>query len=769
MSKESFDERDISKRLRSIEEHSAERSDNKAEIRLRVSEHFDELRRARTQSTIDSQHAQFDTVVGRLPNPPQPDVEGRSARLLVAAAVLFTILIAGSLWALGIGGAGDRETLQTLDTVSGADRSALPSPDDGDAAATTETAESVGEPFLSVALPVGTHALPSLGGVRFELAQASRAAVSDGCVVIFDPGYSGFAETPPFVLFGQAGYTAIEGSQLVPIATVQEWVDLVTAQVGVEPIETGSTLQLFGETLTGFSVQASPSTRRSQRELSCSENPDNRTRMEFSPQSIEEWFVVERNGGLLVVASGGSTEALAAGAADLRDELIPSIEQIETPPVFDHGSGSNPESLFGLVNSVAPDIGDQARTVTFPALGGIRFDVDERHDVYASGDAVVIDPIGPPGAFVTDTARIGLITQTVDGRAVTSIAEFVSALESVSAIDVAANGETIELFGRELAGYTVQTVGTVPFALSVPQSPQSEQNRPRLFARERAGADMLSGFLFQNAHVFVAETGAGVLYVSADVNRFAQTSIAEGAFATLVSTAELTGPGLAAELPPGSSFGGLSDSPAAAEIVVNGPQPLFAQFTQPTSPTSLEGRFQLQNFGLQISADITGLDVNENRPGAIRFVGNRNGLQGPDQGSILLVSNVEPSLFPLLGGAASLDEGVDLSDFAAFLETPPDNLAITAVSETSVGGLAAFRFDAQIVDDASCTPLDPCAYALESAWGWGVPLALNPEYVNRGWWIPEHPAGPALILASAYDSDFVEQATSFVNSIEALQ
>ena len=771
MNKQSPDDRHIASELQSIEgDATIAGSDNESQTRHRVLSHFDELHRVRQATQHSPLHDSEDLIVlPELEPSPKHDWFTGWRRGAVAAAALAFIAGIGIFVGTLVSDENSQE-IQTFDDgstpESGGVQQELPQINREGEGADTSDLDRSGDAFFSVALPAGATALPTLGGVQLDLPEPSRVLVSEGCVLAFAPGYSEPAGSPPFVLVGQIGFSGVGGGELAPLATVDDWAELIAESTGVAPEATGERRELLGQTLLGFKVQGLSSIEPGQRQLNCSPNAEATSRMEFFPTGVEEWFVAEVEGGLLIVASGASTEPLASEAALLRDELLSTIQQVEPPTPFDHGPEDGQTVASSLVDLRPANLGDRARSVTFPALGGVRFDVDPDHDVYAYGDSIIIDPIRGASSHVTDVARLGLLTQTVNGRPISTASEFLDEISSVSSLEVRPNGHTIDLFGLELAGYTVQTIGSLPFAQSVPQSQARLQNRGPVFAHERIGADVFGGWIPQNTHLFVAETAAGLLYVGFDINPFVEGSVAREAFSNLVDTAELTGVGLDSPLPDGITFGGSGATPETSPETET-LTPFFGQFTQESG--SLAGRFHLQNFGVEIGADLTGWTVNENSPGALRFQANRLGAHGFDQGSVVMLVGVEESLRAIQGGPSAADETADLADFESFLNSPPSNLLVSDVVETRVGGLDAFRFDIQITPGASCGPGDPCAYAFEPSWDWGIPAFINPEYSSRGWWLPDHPQGPALIWISDYDPTFVEGATEFVESMEALR
>ena len=238
--------------------------------------------------------------------------------------------------------------------------------------------------------------------------------------------------------------------------------------------------------------------------------------------------------------------------------------------------------------------------------------------------------------------------------------------------------------------------------------------------------------------------------------------VTQDAFATLLATAELTGPGLDQPLPEGSILGGAEPPPAPAEIVEDSPPPLFVSFQQPE-----DGRHQIHNFGIPISADVTGWFLQPNAPGSVVFVGAGIS-RGPGDRGVVFLAGLQPHIVPQAGGPSVAGDPVDLSDIESFLANPPDNLDVSNVSQTDIGGFDAFRFDVRVAEGATCAQDDPCEYAFETAWNWPATVSINAANEHRIWWIPDHPAGPSMIHATDISSEFIEIATGFVDSIEAV-
>lgn len=647
--------------------------------------------------------------------------------------------------------AGD-ESDEAGDVSSAGGAQSDDSGDDEAGGADAEGAPEAPRPFEAVTLPAGINQLPVLGGVQFELPATAKALVDPNCLLIFEPFVTSLGARESGMFIGELG-TSRRDTTLTPLETIEQWSSLVEAQLGSAPEPTGETRELFGTTLTGFEFDGVPFFGEGEQvpDLFGCGTQDAPAFLEIFPAGFEEWFVGERNGALLVVTSGGNTAEFAERNHEFRNDLLDTIVEIDPPEPITQPVTEGAAAPLAID---APVLGDQVRNYTFSALGGVRFDADSTHDVYAYGDHVIIDPAGPGSNVDTNWVRLSLLTQDPNGGPVGTVDDVLAAIRSVPELSVQPNGNTVELFGRELIGYNVNLESNPSFAQVVP-TPQI-----RLLDGSRRGAIPFASFTPQRAQVYLADTPAGVLYVSYDVNPYADPPPTLDAFATLLDTAELTGPGLNSPLPDGTVYGGSGPVPEPAEIVDGGPPGLFLAF----APTP-DGRHQLPNFGIPISADTSGWFMQPNQPGAVVLVGS--GIStGPGARGVVMLAGLEPAIIPQAGGPTRAGDPVDLSDIEAFLADPPDNLVVSNVVETEVGGLEAFRFDVRVADGVSCAQDDPCEYAFEAAWNWAATVSINAENEHRIWWMPDHPAGPAMIHVSDIDPDFIEIGTRFVDSIE---
>ena len=624
-----------------------------------------------------------------------------------------------------------------------------------DESATSEVSRPPGI-FEQLALPAGTNTLPSFGGVQFDLPDASRFLVEDDCFLTFEPSSADLGPRLAQLYIGEFGASERQG-ELNELRTIDQWIELITNELGEPPEETGETRELFGQTLTGFRFDDAPFLGQADAipELLVCGQIDSPGFIRVFPLGFEEWFVAQTEDSLLVVVSGGPTPEVANDVHELRDQILPTLQRVDPPvpivrPIAD--PGAEPTEL----DLVAPDLEGRSRTLTYPALGGVRFAVDETHDVWHYGDGIAIDPVGAGSNASTGIAALALFTQAADGSELSTVEQVLDTLSLVPELSVQPNGHFVDLFDRQLTGYTVELTSVPEFSVSLPD------DALRLLDATRRGALRFFSFTPQRTQMYLAETPAGVLYAAFDVNPYAEVPVTQDAFATLLATAELTGPGLDQPLPEGSILGGAEPPPAPAEIVEDSPPPLFVSFQQPE-----DGRHQIHNFGIPISADVTGWFLQPNAPGSVVFVGAGIS-RGPGDRGVVFLAGLQPHIVPQAGGPSVAGDPVDLSDIESFLANPPDNLDVSNVSQTDIGGFDAFRFDVRVAEGATCAQDDPCEYAFETAWNWPATVSINAANEHRIWWIPDHPAGPSMIHATDISSEFIEIATGFVDSIEAV-
>lgn len=432
-----------------------------------------------------------------------------------------------------------------------------------------------------------------------------------------------------------------------------------------------------------------------------------------------------------VVLVGASCRAMAE-QADL---------SASTGSVVAHSTvSSEPTASTGFEFSIPTGA---TRRYTFPALGGIRIDALDSHDVYAAGDRVMVDAVGGLGAFDSGAAYIGLATQGSDRRGIRTVEGLLSELDDVVA---ERTGEHIDLFGYRLLGYSVER----------------REAEPRVFLPSvRFGVEGRHVWTLDRDLIFMATTPAGVLYAGYDTGGSPERPVGLGAFAVLVSSAELTGPGFDRALPLGRVDVAEGPRPEPAIVAEAGPDPLQIAHGGP-----LAGRYQIPNFGQQVSLAIDGWTVQPNQPGIVALTYANS--VGPGDSSVVFISGLSASIVAQASGPRTVGEPIDLSDINAFLDEPPANLVISNVSDVEVAGLAAVRFDIRVGPAATCAQNEPCEYAFEPTWPWSFSVAIRAELAHRIWWFPDHPTGVAMIHASDLDEDFLDDASRLVASAEAL-
>lgn len=391
----------------------------------------------------------------------------------------------------------------------------------------------------------------------------------------------------------------------------------------------------------------------------------------------------------------------------------------------------------------------ELREFVSPALGGIRYSVAAQHTPAAIHDTVIVfvDPPNPEIAGARSSAAIALVSQSVAGSAVPTVDAFLATVEGVVDAAVEPTGDAIELFGQRLRGYEI--------------SNGAELEEPKLFSSARFGAPIDSEFApFPYAVYYLADTPAGVLTASFTGTDEADARKATGALATLLSTAELTGPGLDAPLPPGEVIAPSTPGPPPepAELVDDGTPPLEALFS-PVEP----GAYRVPNVGRQLSIDI-GDDwfVQPNFPGIV--VLTAAGSIGPGDREVVMFSDVVEYLpieaGPRRGGASTPVTGVE-----DLIENPPTGFRASDIVTQQLGTASATRFDLTSDPAATCALGEPCEAALVTSYGFVKSLGARSDH--RIWWI-EHDTGPATVLFTmALDSpDFIERATALVDTVE---
>lgn len=425
------------------------------------------------------------------------------------------------------------------------------------------------------------------------------------------------------------------------------------------------------------------------------------------------------------------TDAPSAGSVSTT--AIISLPDVEALPLADFG----------------PQRVGELRQFVTPAMGGVRYSVALDHTPAVIHDTVLVFTEAPNAQIQgpRSTASIGLVTQSVAGSAVTSVADFLETVEGVDDAVVDPTGDAIELFGRRLRGYQI--------------SNGAELDEPTLFSSARLGAPVDSEFgTFPYALLYVADTPAGVLTAGLFGSDEANARQSSGALATLLSTIELTGPGLDAPLPPGEVIepASVGPSPEPAPLLDAEPPALETAFA-PIDP----GRYQVPNVGRQLTIDIDdGWFAQPNFPGIVVLTGP--GSIGPGDRELVMISDVVEYL-PTEAGPRRGGESTPVVGPEALVAAPPPGFSASRISKQELGGLSATRFDLTADPDATCALGEPCEAALVTSYGFVKPLAAG--FDHRIWWI-EHETGPATVFVAMAldDPDFIERATALVETID---
>lgn len=444
----------------------------------------------------------------------------------------------------------------------------------------------------------------------------------------------------------------------------------------------------------------------------------------------------------LVTAAGCATDGDADSTATTPPTVPPAATTTAPPATL-------PDLELLPLLRIESDGDAELREFVSPALGGIRYSVSADHTPAAIHDTVIVfvEPPNPDIAGARSSAAIALVSQSVAGSAVPTVEAFLETIEGVADAVVQPTGDAIELFGHRLRGYEI--------------SNGAELEEPKLFSSARVGAPVDTEFApFPYAVYYMADTPTGVLTASFTGTDEADARKATGALSTLLSTAELTGPGLDTLLPPGEAIAPVTPGPPPepAELVDDGPPPLEALFS-PVEP----GAYQVPNVGRQLSIDI-GDDwfAQPNFPGIV--VLTAAGSIGPGDREIVMFSDVVEYL-PIEAGPRRGGESTPVTGVEDLIENPPIGFTVSDIATQQLGTASATRFDLTSDPTATCALGDPCEAALVTTYGFVKPLTAGSDH--RIWWI-EHEAGPATVLFTmALDApDFIERATALVATVE---
>lgn len=191
----------------------------------------------------------------------------------------------------------------------------------------TDLASPSREEVEVLSVPAGPAEFPVLGGIQFELPEASRVIQGTGCILIEQPGYTGGSPYGPNVKL--AGVVATGGTTPVPISTIDEWLALYEGQP--EPTPNGETLNVLGLELQGYSIDgAFLAPPPDDRWLNCTANPGAVSALVFLPSGHEEVYLAETDDALVVIGAGGYTEDEYEEVRPMFDQIVSTLQSTET-------------------------------------------------------------------------------------------------------------------------------------------------------------------------------------------------------------------------------------------------------------------------------------------------------------------------------------------------------------------------------------------------------------------------------------------------------
>lgn len=443
---------------------------------------------------------------------------------------------------------------------------------------------------------------------------------------------------------------------------------------------------------------------------------------------------------------GGLESTSAADDATTTPESsttdAPTANPPEEPPASD-AARPDPDSLPDAVLTVTDE--GPTEVMTLPAMGGVRFEAAAQHKVIDGNDTVVVLVDESDGGTFSE-ANIGVITQSVSEAPIASLADYMDAVAIDPDAQVEPTGDALDLFGYRLTGFEVSNDAT--------------EEDPMLFAGDRLGAPVTSVFApFPYSRVYLAETPAGLLKAAMEGTDAEHAELAFGAFSRLVGSAELTGPGLDAPLPPGEVIESSTPGPPPdpAPLVEDGPPPLEAVF----APVDA-GTYQLLNTGMTATIDVPeGWFVQPNFPGIIVFTPPNS--QGPGDSDLIILRNVVEHL-PTGAGPHAVGPVQPIDDIDDFVQNPPQGTTVSGVTEVDFGALSGTQFDLAIDPDADCTDDDPCTVSFLTTFGQVRSLQANS--LHRIWWI-DTPDGSLMMSATdAGDDGFIDRVTDLALSLD---
>ncbi len=396
---------------------------------------------------------------------------------------------------------------------------------------------------------------------------------------------------------------------------------------------------------------------------------------------------------------------------------------------------------------------DQGPTTSYVSstMGGVRFEAPAESVVLVTGDHIVVttrDEISKTDGF--GLATFGLTSMLGGGGQLESVEQYLDAVREVG-VEVTPTDTKIEVLGYELVGYTM-TGG---------------DNSLFTFADARFGGPVESGFGPGASNIeFLADTPSGVL-VAGVVDPGTSADAWLPFLGTLIESIELTGPGFDPPLPAGEFLemanAGGPPAPAEASKDVSGVTPLGEPFV-PLEP----GRYELLNFGIPVSVEVPDdWFVQPNFPGFV--VLTRAGSIGPGDRDLVWINDIQ-ELAPIAGGPIRAGDARPVDDIEAIISDPPAGLVIDDVERVELSGpngdtMPVVSFQVSVDPASPCTADEPCDYALITSYGSVKPLLST--VAQRVWFFPEHPTGPAAMVAQGdLNSDFLSEAVAIMATLE---
>lgn len=428
---------------------------------------------------------------------------------------------------------------------------------------------------------------------------------------------------------------------------------------------------------------------------------------------------------LLLLASCGSAGTVEGTNADT-DEVqgVVAAELDPTEPAASNAS----EAESGAEEPADLD----ERVVTYPALGGLRMEIDADVLVSSEGDYVALRRPNSDGVVVVTRT-----SQTAGALQISTVDDFLAAVQDYSQPEITPVDETLDALDTTLTLHQFR-------GGEAPPGPGLFSSRPYDYGGNTAWHPGPLG------DAYLGEITGGVLAIAAIAQTENGLADAHDLLAEVVPLLSLTtATGLVAELEePGQIYETLGEAPAfePATLDPDGAPELTTLFS-PVEP----GQYQMGNLSVPITVDFSpGWFVALNFPTFVVFAefppvgpGFRDIVFQQSANAIGGINNAQ-----VANGAPILIE-----DINEYIDNPPAGLLISNIDRNAtIGGMSAARFD--VVTDAttSCQPGDPCDFMMTSPTLDFITM-VNPGVVHRTWWVTDVPAGPLVITASAAEAD----------------